>query len=236
MKETTSTYPMVGGWGTLNEVPKKTTPIPLHFSKHSSNLQCHEWPTQIEMLPPSWRRNRRGESATWSRPLLDRSTSAPQTSKAESQGPRSVRAALYLPSHSLIFSSTNSSPFARSWFCQKRTTKHKSWATSQLTTLFHFQQERARSSGRSHARHASKWKKTFVLLEGQLQEKTVRHPIGKEWDKNQTQHSPPSPQPWKRHATSLAEFCGWTLTPNIFQALNLNSEVEALRRWEIIQI
>lgn len=32
----------------------------------------------------------------------------------------SIQAAWYLPSHSLIFSSTNNSPFARSWFCQKR--------------------------------------------------------------------------------------------------------------------
>lgn len=66
----------------------------------------------------------RGESLTWSPPLLDRSVSAVQTSDAESQSPLyegCTRAALYLPSHSLIFSSTNNRPFARSWFCQERT-------------------------------------------------------------------------------------------------------------------
>lgn len=31
---------------------------------------------------------------------------------------------LYLPSHSLTFSSMNSKPFARSWFCQKKRERH----------------------------------------------------------------------------------------------------------------
>lgn len=79
--------------------------------------------------------------------LLHGSTSAAGTSKAEARGPRSMRAASYLPSHSLIFSSTNNSPFARSWFCQKRTKNTRVELLCSVTTLFHFQWARAQRSG-----------------------------------------------------------------------------------------
>ena len=129
------------------EVSRETTPSPLRFSKHSSSSHCPKWLTQMEMLPPSWGSNSWGEARTRSLPLWNRSTSAVQTSKAESWGPCSMGAALYLPSHSLIFSSTNNSPFARSWFCQKRTKNTRVELLCSVTTLFHFQRARVQRSG-----------------------------------------------------------------------------------------
>lgn len=155
-------------------------------------------------------------------PLLDRSVPAIRASKAES-GARWTGAALYLPSHSLIFSSTNSSPFARSWFCRKRTKDTRVGLLHRVTNpdpLPVGEGTGFQALGRCSSLQAEK--AFYPLGRPRLPEASVRQPKAKEGDESQTQVPSPSlrpgnglPQAWLNSLEGLGQ------TPNVLQALRV---------------
>lgn len=208
---------------------EKTTPIPPHFSKYRSDWHSHSgWLQASEAARGG--SERQGESLTWSLPLLDRSISAVQTAEAESQGP------LYEGCLVLAFTQLNlllhkQQAFGKKLILSRENKEHKGWATSRTDKTS------STSNGRgcgalgpwmpvtlpSTRSHLSSWKI-------RLREKSTRHPTANEGDESQTQplfhpskHGGGMPQAW------LSPTAGLWWTPDVLQALHLNSEKGALR-------
>lgn len=153
-----------------------------------------------------------------------------------SQRPRWTGVALYLPSHSLIFSSTNSSPFARSWFCQKRTKDTGVGLLPRGDTPSSTPEGQGHgASGHLGTGHTSTLKKPFILLGGGFRGErgSGRHPTAKEGDESQTPTA--SLLPGKRLPQARPNSTGGQgRSPNVLQAPHLNSGREARRQWEVM--